>query len=220
MLEPLYLPHPSCLFARSMVARLHGKYWKRALQWESAIQMQYLHDFLAAIEWWRLEPAHELVKSESGTAVGYVLYTHRAGAATATIDAADQMDHCIEVKAFHNTILQPLGPPEARGTVGCAEGLNQSGGPELLSVVSRNNILHVRHKDGYWNVSGKPVVFGRKSLAEWQATGQDKDSLIADPLFMDPTKGDFRLRHGSPAARIGFKPWDLSPVGPRSVGAK
>ena len=72
----------------------------------------------------------------------------------------------------------------------------------------------------YWNASGKPVLFGSKSLAEWQAMGQDKDSLIADPLFMDPTKGDFRLRHGSPAARIGFKPWDLSPVGPRSVEAK
>ena len=71
----------------------------------------------------------------------------------------------------------------------------------------------------YWNASGKPVVFGSKSLAEWQAMGQDQDSLIADPLFMDPTKGDFRLRHGSPAARIGFKPWDLSPVGPRSVEA-
>ena len=50
--------------------------------------------------------------------------------------------------------------------------------------------------------------------------GQDKDSLIADPLFVDPTKGDFRLRQGSPAAQIGFEPWDLSPVGPRSVEAK
>ena len=32
-------------------------YWEKALQWESALQMQHLHDFLAAIEWWRLEPA-------------------------------------------------------------------------------------------------------------------------------------------------------------------
>ena len=39
-------------------------YWKKALQWESAFQMQYLHDFLAAIEWWRLEPAHELVRNQ------------------------------------------------------------------------------------------------------------------------------------------------------------
>jgi hypothetical protein len=39
-------------------------YWKKALQWESAFQMQYLHDFLAAIDWWRLEPAHELIRSQ------------------------------------------------------------------------------------------------------------------------------------------------------------
>ena len=39
-------------------------YWKKALQWESAFQMQYLHDFLAAIEWWRLEPAHDLIHNQ------------------------------------------------------------------------------------------------------------------------------------------------------------
>ncbi|HOW71023.1 MAG TPA: DUF4038 domain-containing protein [Phycisphaerae bacterium] len=43
-----------------------GKYdhWKKALQWESAFQMQYLHDFLAAIQWWRLEPAHNLIHNQ------------------------------------------------------------------------------------------------------------------------------------------------------------
>jgi hypothetical protein len=39
-------------------------YWEKALQWKSAFQMQYLHDFLAAIAWWRLEPAHELVRNQ------------------------------------------------------------------------------------------------------------------------------------------------------------
>ena len=40
-------------------------YWKKALQWPSAFQMQYLHDFLAAIDWWRLEPASELIRNQS-----------------------------------------------------------------------------------------------------------------------------------------------------------
>ena len=40
-------------------------YWKKALQWESALQMQHLHDFLSTIEWWRLEPAHELIRNQS-----------------------------------------------------------------------------------------------------------------------------------------------------------
>jgi hypothetical protein len=39
-------------------------YWKTALQWESAFQMRHLHDFLASIEWWRLEPAHELIRNQ------------------------------------------------------------------------------------------------------------------------------------------------------------
>jgi len=67
----------------------------------------------------------------------------------------------------------------------------------------------------YWNASGKPVLFGDKSLSEWQALGHDRDSLIADPLFVNPENGDFRLRPDSPAGRIGFVPWDLSLPGPR-----
>jgi len=39
-------------------------YWRKALQWDSAFQMQSLHDFLAAIEWWRLEPGPELIRNQ------------------------------------------------------------------------------------------------------------------------------------------------------------
>ena len=54
---------------------------------------------------------------------------------------------------FHNTILQPPGPPEAGGTIGCAEGLNQSGGPELLSVVSR--AAGITSRRGTWRASAR-----------------------------------------------------------------
>ena len=67
----------------------------------------------------------------------------------------------------------------------------------------------------YWNAGDKAVLFGEKSFAGWQALGQDKNSHIADPLFVDPARGDFRLRPGSPAAQIGFESWDFSAVGPR-----
>jgi hypothetical protein len=67
----------------------------------------------------------------------------------------------------------------------------------------------------YWNGSGQPVLFGDRSFADWQALGHDKESLIADPKFVNPTNGDFRLQPDSPAARIGFEPWDLSNIGPR-----
>lgn len=62
---------------------------------------------------------------------------------------------------------------------------------------------------------------GNQSLAEWQASGvgglggQDKSSVEADPLFTDLATGDYGLLAGSPALKLGFKPIDLSAVGPR-----
>jgi hypothetical protein len=69
----------------------------------------------------------------------------------------------------------------------------------------------------YWNAAGKPVLFANQSFSEWQATSQDKSSIIADPFFVDPEHGDFTLRPGSPATKIGFEAWDLSTVGPRAL---
>jgi len=67
----------------------------------------------------------------------------------------------------------------------------------------------------YWDASGRPVTFAGRSFAEWQALWMDAGSLIADPLFVDPKRGDFRLRRGSPARQIGFEEFDLADVGPR-----
>jgi hypothetical protein len=38
---------------------------------------------------------------------------------------------------------------------------------------------------------------------------------VADPLFVDPKSGNFSLKPESPARKLGFKPIDISHVGPR-----
>lgn len=67
----------------------------------------------------------------------------------------------------------------------------------------------------YWREGGGPIRFGNLSWDEWRAKGMDKNSLIADPQFVAPEKLDFRLKPTSPAFQLGFKPFNLSQVGPR-----
>ena len=75
------------------------------------------------------------------------------------------------------------------------------------------NFLH--KSNVYWDVSARPVTFAEKklSLTEWQKKGQDVGSIVADPLFVDPAKRDFRLQPGSPALALGIKSIDVSTMG-------
>jgi hypothetical protein len=67
----------------------------------------------------------------------------------------------------------------------------------------------------YWDTSDEALDFGGVPFDQWQARGHDAHSVVADPGFAAPEKGDFRLPPGSPALEIGFEPIDLSDVGPR-----
>ena len=64
----------------------------------------------------------------------------------------------------------------------------------------------------WWRAEG-PVDFNGKTFSEWQAMGRDAAGLVADPLFKNPERRDFRLKRGSPAGLIGFKPFDYSKAG-------
>ncbi|MBN1418738.1 MAG: right-handed parallel beta-helix repeat-containing protein [Planctomycetes bacterium] len=67
----------------------------------------------------------------------------------------------------------------------------------------------------YWDASGEEIDFAGLSLEEWRAKGFDRNSIIADPLFVDAKAFDFRLRPESPALRLGFAPIDASEIGLR-----
>jgi len=66
----------------------------------------------------------------------------------------------------------------------------------------------------------QPLLTGMKNTptneqwSAWQKVGNDQHSLVADPLFVNPDKDDYRLRRNSPAFKLGFKPIPIEKIGP------
>ncbi len=73
-------------------------------------------------------------------------------------------------------------------------------------VMDRNLYWDTSHPDG-------DIKFGEATLAQWQARGHDRHSLIADPKFVDAAEHDFRLQPDSPAFQLGFVPIDTGQIG-------
>ncbi len=64
-----------------------------------------------------------------------------------------------------------------------------------------------------WDVPEHQMEARKYSLEEWQALGFDQHSIFADPLFVDPENGDYRLRPESPALKLGYKKFDMDNFG-------
>lgn len=65
----------------------------------------------------------------------------------------------------------------------------------------------------YWDTRTKEVKFADKSFAEWQKSGKDQHSIIADPMFVNPEGFDFHFRSQSVFKKIKFTPFDYSKAG-------
>lgn len=89
-------------------------------------------------------------------------------------------------------------------------------GPGKLLAIEDKNWLdgHVDlHSNVYWKPDGPIKSFAGKSWNEWQFSGQDAGSVVADPLFVDPAHGDWTLHPESPALKVGFVPFDWKKAG-------
>lgn len=67
----------------------------------------------------------------------------------------------------------------------------------------------------WWNAGAETFLRKWFPFSAWQREGNDIVGAAADPKFVDAAKRDFRLRPDSPAFALGFKPWDITNVGPR-----
>jgi len=62
------------------------------------------------------------------------------------------------------------------------------------------------------NVEELKMGYAYKTFAAWQEAGHDANSLVADPLFVDPEHDDYSLKPDSPAFKLGFQKLDPSKV--------
>jgi hypothetical protein len=65
----------------------------------------------------------------------------------------------------------------------------------------------------YWDTRTKDVRFNDMTFTEWKKTGKDVNSIIADPLFVNPEAFDFRFKKLFVAGKIKFVPFDYSKAG-------
>lgn len=79
-------------------------------------------------------------------------------------------------------------------------------GWDIINIKSDSNL--------YWDTRTNNIRFLNYSFEEWkQKTGKDKNSIIADPMFVAPENYDFRFKNKRNINKIGFKPFDYTRAG-------
>ncbi|MHB0959337.1 MAG: right-handed parallel beta-helix repeat-containing protein [Pirellulaceae bacterium] len=88
--------------------------------------------------------------------------------------------------------------------------------------VFARNIVMGAYRPAIMNVArwGKQVDFNLFTTTDSDRTafadqGCDPHSFVGDPLFVDPAQGDFRVRDGSPALKLGFVNFPMDQFGVR-----
>jgi hypothetical protein len=75
-------------------------------------------------------------------------------------------------------------------------------------------------KDKWGGTSDKNLFVADFALKEAQDKGWDANSLVGDPMFIDPAKGDFRVSEDSPALKLGFKNFPMDRFGVKKPSLK
>jgi hypothetical protein len=86
----------------------------------------------------------------------------------------------------------------------CFQGMNYYGQQTWLRDGDTDCNLYFNTDDTEW---------GMRHLKAEQQHGSEKNSISVDPMFENAEQGDFRLKSGSPAIKLGFEPIDQSRIG-------
>ncbi len=78
--------------------------------------------------------------------------------------------------------------------------------------------MHSRKAKGAQATLDKNVFYNggaevKLSDENWIPSGCDANSVIADPMFVDPANNDYRVKEGSPALKLGFKNFPMDQFG-------
>ncbi len=89
----------------------------------------------------------------------------------------------------------------------------------------RSNIVMAGHADvgmpsGWGNCIDSNLFASAADLAKARSSGCDARSLAGDPMFIDPANGDFRVKEGSPALKLGFKNFPMDQFGVKKPSLK
>lgn len=120
----------------------------------------------------------------------------------------------------------------AKGQLGSAVDILERGRiGEHTAVCIEHNLIWLREGEVYrmswpadryrigrnliWDANARPLRCAGLPWSAWQRQGLDDESLVADPRFANPDRGDFRLPDDSPAFAVGFVAFDVVAVGPR-----
>jgi len=89
---------------------------------------------------------------------------------------------------------------------------------------SRNIVMAahaaVRQPEGWAAASDRNVFVFETDLSVSQRQGGDSNSIAADPVFIDPATGDFRVHDGSPALTVGFENFPMDQFGVKKPSLK